>query len=443
MTLLVPIMLFGWVPFTILVFKFVEPHKAVLYSAIGGALFLPTTGYSIPGLPDYDKTTAIALGLICGAIFSDIRKVTNFQWKKYDLPMLIYCIVPLTSSLMNGLGAYEGFSGVLDHVFFLGIPYLAGRMYFSSIDSIRGLCIAIVAGGLIYIPLCWYEIRMSPQLSNIFYGFFPHSFAQQFRYGGFRPVVFMYHGLMVAQWMAIATVTSFWLWRIGELKKFKSVPMFIWVVLLITTTIYCKSFNGLIILSLGVVLYFLYKTFNTRLLLVLVLILAAYPFCRITGFVSKDSITSFVGMAVDETREGSLGYRLQQEDVFIQKIMQRSLLGWSRMGRAWPRDEDGRKETEVIDSFWLMIFAVNGFIGLFAFYATLFVGPWFTSRAPPSHSSWHDERVVLPAVISLGVLLFALDTFVNAMPNPIYFVMTGALVSFNLTNRREADSNTR
>lgn len=55
----------------------------------------------------------------------------------------------------------------------------------------------LVIAGLIYTVPMLYEIRMSPQLHTIFYGYFPHSFGQQARGGGFRPVVFMGHGLLV------------------------------------------------------------------------------------------------------------------------------------------------------------------------------------------------------------------------------------------------------
>ncbi|MBV5327317.1 MAG: hypothetical protein JZU65_06720, partial [Chlorobium sp.] len=83
-----------------------------------------------------------------------------------------------------------------------GVPFLAGRIYFKDESTIKDLHRGIIIGGLIYMVLCLYEIRMSPQLNNMLYGFFPHSWVQHLRYGGFRPIVFMQHGLMVALWMA-------------------------------------------------------------------------------------------------------------------------------------------------------------------------------------------------------------------------------------------------
>src|SRR5205085_9719293 len=41
------------------------------------------------------------------------------------------------------------------------------------------------------------------------YGFFPHtSFAQQVRYGGYRPVVFLEHGLQVALFASMALIST-------------------------------------------------------------------------------------------------------------------------------------------------------------------------------------------------------------------------------------------
>lgn len=64
-----------------------------------------------------------------------------------------------------------------------------------------------------------YEVRLSPQLHRIFYGYFPHSFAQQVRGGGFRPVVFLQHGLWVAFFAMMMTVVTFALWCQNKQKS--------------------------------------------------------------------------------------------------------------------------------------------------------------------------------------------------------------------------------
>ncbi len=431
MTPLVPIMLFGWVPFTcLLCFRYLN-YRAILLSVIGGTLFLPYTGYNLPGLPRFDRSSAIALGLIIGLRLSGMRANVQFRWRLYDLPVLIFCLVPLFSSLNNGFGVYEGLSGIYSRTMEYGTFYLAGRMYFSSDISLQGLCRGIVIGGLLYMPLCWYEIRMSPQLSNIFYGFFPHSFAQQFRYGGFRPVVFMYHGLMVALWMALCTVLAYWFWRDGRWRSIKGIPMSILVFLLALTTVLCKSANGWFALLLGCVSFTLYRLFSVRIILVFLLLVLSYPALRISGLVSETEITGVVSHVLDSTRVGSLGIRLRQEDLFVENILKRPLLGWGRIGRAWPRREDEKKAIDMVDSLWLIYFAVNGFTGLISFYAMLLLGPWLVYRNG-KRKIWRREARLPAVALSFLVLLFAVDSYVNGMPLPVYFLAAGSLVGYSL-----------
>ena len=170
MTFLVPLMLFGWIPFTIILFCKLKPHRAVLVSVIGGILFLPQTGYGFQGMPDYTKQTAIALGVLLGGRLSGARSKVSFQFGRYDLPMLIWCLCPIASSISNNLGLYDGLSSAFTQIIYWGIPYFAGRVYFRDMASVRELCIGIIIGGLLYVPLCLFEVRMSPQLSKMLYG---------------------------------------------------------------------------------------------------------------------------------------------------------------------------------------------------------------------------------------------------------------------------------
>ena len=61
-------------------------------------------------------------------------------------------------------------------------------------------------------PLCLYEIRMSPQLHYLVYGFYPSFFGMSVRFGGYRPTVFLQHGLAVGMWMTSASLVGVWLW---------------------------------------------------------------------------------------------------------------------------------------------------------------------------------------------------------------------------------------
>src|SRR5262245_61758350 len=66
MSLLVPLMMFGWIPFALAAFGMLQARTATLVVVIGGWLFLPNASYALPGLPDYTKTMAVVLAVTLG-----------------------------------------------------------------------------------------------------------------------------------------------------------------------------------------------------------------------------------------------------------------------------------------------------------------------------------------------------------------------------------------
>jgi hypothetical protein len=436
MTTLVPIMLIGWIPLSIVFFDMLKPHRAVLCSLIGGTLFLPLAGYDIPGLPDYSKSTALAASLFFGGLFTGKWKLAKFKWKRYDIPIIVFCLISFVSSLSNQLGPYDGFSKCLASIFFIGIPYMAGRIYFGSMDSLRDLSMALLIGGLIYVPFCLFEIRMSPQLSNIFYGFFPHSFLQHFRYDGYRPIVFMSHGLMVSLWMAVSTIIAFWYWRARKVVYIKGIPMWLVFLALAVTTILCKSANGWIVMALGCIFFYLHQSNRSKMFFICFLLaIALYPELRITGIISADKVKDAASLVFDDERVDSLSMRLWQEDLFIEKTIERPLLGWAGSKNGWPTKEDGTLAVPMIDAIWLIFFNSKGYLGLISYFFLMLQGPWLNFRFSNRYPSPFDDHAFIPRILSLVVIFFMMDSLVNGMINPVYFMVSGALVSFHLNQQ--------
>src|SRR5262249_30746288 len=136
---LVPLMMFGWVPFIILLFAFVPARKAVIAGILLGWMFLPIYTYDLPSMPDYTKTSAITLGVLFSALLFDPRTVLSYRPSLVDLPMAVWCLCPIASSLSNDLGLYDGVSTALTEVFTWGIPYFLGRVYFGDAMGLRML----------------------------------------------------------------------------------------------------------------------------------------------------------------------------------------------------------------------------------------------------------------------------------------------------------------
>src|SRR3712207_282037 len=188
--------MFGWIPLVLYFFMRFPPQRALIISFIGAWLFLPLAEFPLPGLPDYTKMSATCYGILLATLLFDPKIITAFVPGWVDIPMIIWCLCPFASSVTNGLGPYDGATAVLAQIVTWGIPYFLGRVYLNDLAGLRQLGIGIFIGGLVYVPFCLFELRMSPNLHRWIYGFTPNvDFSQAIRYGGYRPTVFMSHGL--------------------------------------------------------------------------------------------------------------------------------------------------------------------------------------------------------------------------------------------------------
>ncbi len=439
-TPLVPVVMFGWIFVTIILFFIFTPQRAVIISVVGGLLFLPMATYSFPIIPDYTKSTAIAYGLIFGGLLSGVSGKYRFKMTLLDVGMLLWCFaVPVLTSLSNSLGLYDGIAGIVQRYLTWGAFFWAGRRYFTAPASLRELTLGIVIGGMLYFPLILFEVRMSPQLSNIVYGFFPHSFLQHVRYGSYRPIVFMQHGLMVSLWMAVSATCAYWFWRTGRVKRVMGIPISVVSICLIIGAVLCKSANGWIYLSMGVLSLHYYRHFRSvttfRLLLVLV---GGYIIVRLSGIITYEFVQRTASLVFDSERVSSLAIRLRQEDLFGQRALLRPLFGWGGYGRGWPVDpETGQRLIRMVDALWVIFFSSNGALGLISSFFALGIGPWkvlghYTPRRL-SGQSMANEYYIDAFVLSLANLFFLLDCLLNGMINPVYILSAGILVSYYLS----------
>ena len=193
--------LYGWFPIAFVLFLCFPPRRAVLISFVVGWLLLPVAQFPLSGIPDYDKITAISISTLMSAVLFDGRRLIGWRPTAADLPVLIWCLVAIPTSVSNGLGLYDGVSELWTKIMIWGIPIILGRIYFTDFGGQRELGIGLLVGTVIYMPLCWVECRLSPQLHFWTYGFFQHHFLGTVRYGGFRPLLFLQNSLAVARQM--------------------------------------------------------------------------------------------------------------------------------------------------------------------------------------------------------------------------------------------------
>jgi O-antigen ligase len=397
---------------------------------LGGWLFLPHFDGRYKFLVLGSKASFVGAAVLLGSLVLDGNRWRTLRPRLLDLPIAVLCLGPFVASLYNGLGMNEAAAATFDSSMTWGAPYLLGRLYLGQPSALRDAADALVLAALVYVPFCLWEVRMSPQLHEALYGFRPFSFDQAYRWGGYRPSVFMQHGLAAGMFMASGTLVAYWLWRTGARLRIAGLPLGWASLLLALTTVLSKSTGAIILLAVGLAVLEGTRAFRTPLLLLtLMLVPAAYCTARISGW-SGETLVTMSRDAIDEGRSQSIEFRLHNEDILIKKAMMRPWLGWGRYGRSFfLENEDGERETAVTDGYWVIIFGVRGGIGLVAIGVLLAAPVLALLRIYPGRA-WRDARLAAPAAAAVMLLLWAVDDLFNAMPSPVYPAMAGALLSF-------------
>ncbi|WOD39160.1 hypothetical protein [Nodosilinea sp. E11] len=429
-----------WIPLVIWIFQRYPARRAIVISFIAAWLFLPVVILELPGIPNYSKISATSYGVLLATFIFDVGRFKQFKFGLLDIPIALWCICPLFSSFSNELGIYDGISAVTNQTMTWGIPYFLGRIYLSDLEGLRQLAIGIFAGGLVYVPLCLFEIRMSPQLHNILYGGHPHGdFGQTIRIGGFRPTVFMQHGLAVGAWMMAALLIGIWLWRTGTKLNFLNFPFNITVPLLFLTFLALRSTGAYGLLALGIAILYIGAVFRTALpvyLTIAGLIIYLYLSTMTESYIT-DQIIGTLSQYLPEDRVQSLEFRFNNEEVLVDRARERLWLGWAGWGRALVYDAQGKALT-IQDSLWIIAFGHHGFLGLVSLYTTLLlpIVSVFTTKCPPR--LWQKKEHAPVAVLTVTLLLYSIDCLLNAMINPLYILICGGLTGYVMRSSRSA-----
>jgi hypothetical protein len=441
MSALVTISLLGWTPVVLLLFLLLKPRRAVIVSFIAAWLFLPVKVPDllvIKGLPELDKMTVTGLAVLLGAALFDQGRLLSFRPRRYDIPMLLWCIVPLFSSLTNTDSTvfghpgiryplYDGLSEVLKQTVTWGLPYLIGRVYFNNLDALRELAIGVFVGGLIYVPLCLFEFKMSPQLHYLVYGSHPHvDFRQAIRGDGYRPTVFMAHGLMVALWMATATLLGAWMWFSGSLRKILGVHVMLFVVPLLGVTVWCKSLASLMLMCMGLAtLYFITRTRMRWPIILLIMLAPTYMTLRGTQVWDGMNAVQFIEDTISEDRAQSLGLRFSNENQLADRALEKPVFGWGGWGRSRVYDRFG-KDISITDGMWVIALSQNGLVGLASLTAVILLPVWLTLKRIPVRL-WSHPKAAPAAAMAVVLILYMVDNLLNAMINPVFMLIAGAL----------------
>jgi hypothetical protein len=446
-----PYLVMLWLPVGLWMFSRYPKPIAVLAIALLGTLFLPEVQWS-PIQPDAarpirlpmiepTKVNMISYALLAGWLLVDGGKGHGFRIGWYDLPALGVCMWTAVSSAINDQNSNDIFFELRTSTLYWGVPYLMGRIYLSGPNGLRLATAALVIGGLLYIPFCLLEMRLSPTLHLKTFGFHQHSFLQTVRadgtlsriFGPYRPMVFLQHGLAVGIFMSIASVCHFWLWwsKVWPLPglpgflRFHSVAT---LVMLSVTAVACKSFGALSLGLAAVGSLFLADRMKLSLAVWgLLAIPPVYVITRTTGSLPADRIVNMIGSQVNTERSESFEYRIVNEDKFMETMKNNRLFGMGGGVKLHPKDHNGRPL--IADGLWIIIYFAGGAVGI-GIMISFFVVPAARFLFHCPGDTWSSPGVAPAAIAAVTLAILMIDCLLNAMLNPMFLMLAGALNSW-------------
>jgi hypothetical protein len=453
------IVLYSWPIVVYILFQRLPLRDALAWSIVAGYLLLPTrTGFNLPVLPTVDKNLVPALmaGVMCYLVTRQAKAAQAIaqragsggvarklpvappisfepvrgQWLFWGLMILLF-VPPFFTALTNaepiiqgaryisGLSLYDALS-MNSEILFSLIPFFLARRFLASDEAHRVLLKVVVIAALGYSLLALYEVRMSPQLNRTFYGFFPHSFIQHMRGDGFRPLVFLNHGLWLAIFFALSVISAFALFKATEARN-----KALWFLagLWLFMVLYLMKSLGAFALALLVVPGVLFLGRKSQLLMVACLagFVLLFPFARTSGLVPLTPIQN-LAESIDPARAQSLNYRLNNEDILLEKASQKPLFGWGGWGRGRVYNERG-EDISTTDGYWIIIKGTHGWFGYLGRFGLLCL-PLIMMGFAMRRLEFSYATTGLAMAMSVGIV----DLIPNGTISPVLWLVAGAIM---------------
>jgi len=434
------IALLAWIPISTLLFYLFRPATAAAATFVGALVLLPANlAIDLAGVPAFDRHVIGGVACLIGYLIAVPGRAQAPGTYKWMLPLFVLqALADFCSAFSNqdplaygplfirNLTTYDGVGIVFVHLFTRGLPLFLGARLVRSTADLCDVLRVIVVFGVAYIPLIIWENLMSPQLHATLYGYFPHSFAQHIRSGGFRPVGFTSHGLELALFIATALISAAGLWRANV--RIAGLPGWVPFALLLVGLALCKSMGPLVLgpAIAGLILVGRTSLQVTAARLVICTILL-YPVLRSLDLFPTQTIVN-VAESVSGDRAESLEFRFVNENALMAKAAERPIFGWGTWGRNRVYDPVDGRDTSVTDGYWILELGMFGGVGFLLFFLYLTAPAFWASRrvyrfAPSS------QRILLVTVLFI-VLLRAIDLLPNAFFAPLTPFLAGALVPF-------------
>jgi len=437
--------LFSWPLVTIGLYRTMSISKATIWCILGGYLILPVgTSVDLPMVPPLNKDVVPNLSAFFVCRFMLGRSIPLLPGAGLERWLVIgFVVSTFITSLLNsdaydvgpfhlrGLTYYDALSDSIRQWLYI-LPYMIARKFVNTSESCEQILKAFAFAGLVYSLPILLEIRLSPQLHRWIYGYFPHVFLQQMRGDGFRPMVFLGHGLWVSFFIMNSLIAAVALWRIRQ-RIWRvgtgAAALYLGVILLL-----CKSLASVLYGMSGFVLAkFLKPKIQTLIAGVLALIVLVYPVLRDSGMLPIDWILS-QAMDFSEERGHSLLVRLQDEDLRLSRVHERPFFGWGGWGRNGVYNAVTGKGSSGADGRWILILGKYGWSGYITEFLLLAFPLFRAVKSFRKVGSYRDQVIISSLCLILAITLF--DCIPNAPVRPISWLLAGAISGYFVTITR-------
>ena len=427
------IVLFGWPVVAWVLFRRLPPGKATVATILWGYLLLPERPViNPPMLPPIGKelipslSAAVMLWLTglrqsrqgaaargTGRKITPTSRMTHLPWIALSL---LSCSALLTAvsndyplvygdKVLPALRLYDALSMAIGFAVML-LPLLLAQRHLVGREIQLFTLRSLVWGGLVYSLLMLFELRMSPQLNNMIYGFFPHSFIQHMRDGGFRPIVFLAHGLRVGIFMVTASLAAAALARQAEGKlRLRWIMASLWLAAVVTLS--HNTGATLILFVLLPVTLLLPARLGQVLAMLVAVVILIYPIARGAGLIPTNWVVRQIA-TISPERADSFEFRLRNEDALLAKAGLKPLSGWGGYNRMRVFDVDKGKDESTTDGAWIILIGTFGWVGYLALFGMVCL---------PVIVLWRRFSALKLGWADVGLSLLLAGNLVDLIPN--------------------------
>lgn len=445
------LMLAIWPIACLVMFRKLPIERAIIWSILGGYLLLPPKAeFNLPLVPGMDKTSIPNLTIFLIILFATREKLQLLPRGRLAQLLIggfVLCAIPtvltnpepilfrvladsdpiiFVTGMLPGQSVRDIGSVLIGQILTL-MPFLIARQYLATEEALRYLLWAMVVATLWYSIPSLIEIRFSPQVNVWIYGFFQHSFEQMMRNGGFRPLVFLPHGLWLALFVCTGAMATAALLRAskGEVRTKLSVALVYLFILLLL----CKSAASIVYgLLLVPVILAVPVRLQLRLAAVLAIVAVLYPMVRNFNLIPLDRVVAQATVISGPERAHSLNYRFENEQALLGRAAEKPLFGWGGWGRNLIRDPEDGEIVSIPDGRWIITFGTFGWVGYLCEFGLLALPLILLGR----HASRSRTEMASPYIgavaLILGVTL--MDMLLNATLTPMTWLTAGAILGY-------------